>query len=106
MTLLKLNKSIINCQLCSRLVAFREKIAKEKRRQYINEIYWGKPITGYGDSEAKLLMIGLAPAAHGGNRTGRIFTGDKSADFLFKSLFKAGFSNQAISINCEDGLKL
>ena len=106
MTLLKLNKSIINCQLCSRLVAFREKIAKEKRRQYINEIYWGKPITGYGDSEAKLLMIGLAPAAHGGNRTGRIFTGDKSADFLFKCLFKAGFSNQPISINCKDGLKL
>ena len=106
MTLLKLNKSIINCQLCSRLVAFREKIAKEKRRQYINEIYWGKPITGYGDSEAKLLMIGLAPAAHGGNRTGRVFTGDKSADFLFKCLFKAGFSNQPISINCKDGLKL
>ena len=87
MTLTKLNKSIINCQLCSRLVAFREKIAKEKRRQYINEIYWGKPITGYGDSEAKLLMIGLAPAAHGGNRTGRVFTGDKSADFLFKCLY-------------------
>ena len=106
MTLLKLNKSIINCQLCSRLVIFREKIAKEKRRQYINEIYWGKPITGHGDSEAKLLMIGLAPAAHGGNRTGRVFTGDKSADFLFKCLFKAGFSNQPISINCKDGLKL
>ena len=106
MTLLKLNKSIINCHLCSRLVAFREKIAKEKRRQYINEIYWGKPITGYGDTKAKLLMIGLAPAAHGGNRTGRVFTGDKSADFLFKCLFKTGFSNQPISINCKDGLKL
>ena len=106
MTFAKLNKSIISCRLCSRLVNFREKIAKEKRRQYINEIYWGKPITGYGDPKAKLLMIGLAPAAHGGNRTGRVFTGDKSADFLFKSLFKAGFSNQAISINCEDGLKL
>mgnify|MGYP001430761328 CR=1 FL=1 len=106
MTLTKLNKSIISCRLCSRLVNFREKIAKEKRRQYINEIYWGKPITGYGDPKAKLLMIGLAPAAHGGNRTGRVFTGDKSADFLFKCLFKAGFSNQAISINCKDGLKL
>ena len=105
MTLSKLNKSITSCRLCSRLVNFREKIAKEKRRQYINEIYWGKPITGYGDPKAKLLMIGLAPAAHGGNRTGRVFTGDKSADFLFKSLFKAGFSNQAISINCEGWTK-
>ena len=106
MPLTKLNKSIISCQLCSRLVNFREKIAKEKRRQYINEIYWGKPITGYGDPKAKLLMIGLAPAAHGGNRTGRVFTGDKSADFLFKCLFKAGFSNQAMSIHSNDGLKL
>ena len=106
MTLTKLNKSIISCRRCSRLVNFREKIAKEKRRQYINEIYWGKPITGYGDHEARLLMIGLAPAAHGGNRTGRVFTGDKSADFLFKCLFKAGFSNQKISINRKDGLKL
>ena len=106
MKLLKLNKSITRCRLCSRLVKFREKIAKEKRRQYIDEIYWGKPITGYGDHGAKLLMIGLAPAAHGGNRTGRVFTGDKSADFLFKCLFKAGFSNQPTSINCNDGLKL
>jgi len=106
MTLLKLNKSITNCRLCSRLVKFREKIAKEKRRQYIDEIYWGKPITGYGDQEARLLMIGLAPAAHGGNRTGRVFTGDRSADFLFKCLFQAGFCNQPISINRKDGLKL
>ena len=106
MTLTKLNKSITNCRLCSRLVTFREKIAKVKRRQYINEIYWGKPITGYGDPKAKLLMIGLAPAAHGGNRTGRVFTGDKSADFLFQCLFKAGFSNQPLSLNRKDGLKL
>tara|TARA_B100001123_G_C15085885_1_gene937604 strand:- start:259 stop:939 length:681 start_codon:yes stop_codon:yes gene_type:complete len=106
MTLRKLNKSISTCRLCSRLVNFRENIAKEKRRQYINEVYWGKPITGYGDEKAKLLMIGLAPAAHGGNRTGRVFTGDRSADFLFKCLFEAGFSNQPISISKNDGLEL
>jgi len=106
MTLSKLNKLIINCRQCGRLVNFREKIATEKRRQYINEDYWGKPITGYGDEKAKLLMVGLAPAAHGGNRTGRVFTGDRSADFLFKCLFEAGFCNQPISINRNDGLKL
>ena len=106
MTLIKLNETITKCRQCKRLVNFREKIAKEKRKQYLNEIYWGKPITGYGDHKAKLLMIGLAPAAHGGNRTGRVFTGDKSADFLFKCLFEAGFSNQPISINTKDGLKL
>ena len=106
MTLIKLNNSIIKCKQCERLVKFREKIAKEKRKKYLDQIYWGKPITGYGDHHAKLLMIGLAPAAHGGNRTGRVFTGDKSADFLFKCLHKAGFSNQPISIDRNDGLKL
>ena len=106
MTLTKLNNKIIQCRHCNRLVNFREKIATVKRRQYINEIYWGKPITGYGDQNAKLLMIGLAPAAHGGNRTGRVFTGDKSADFLFKCLYKTGFANQAISISRNDGLQL
>ena len=106
MTLIKLNNSIIKCKKCERLVNFREKIAKEKRKQYFDQIYWGKPITGYGDPNATLLMIGLAPAAHGGNRTGRVFTGDKSADFLFKCLYKAGFSNQPISIERNDGLKL
>ena len=78
----------------------------KKRKQYINEIYWGKPITGFGDPDAKLLMIGLAPAAHGGNRTGRVFTGDQSSDFLFKCLFAAGFSNQPSSSYKNDGLKL
>ena len=92
MTLSKLNKEIINCRKCNRLVNFREKIAKEKRKQYQDQIYWGKPINGYGDQNARLLMVGLAPAAHGGNRTGRVFTGDKSADFLFKCLYEAGFS--------------
>ena len=77
-----LNNKIIKCKKCERLVKFRSKVAKEKRKQFINETYWGKPITGYGDPNAKLLMVGLAPAAHGGNRTGRVFTGDKSAHFL------------------------
>ena len=106
MALTKLNKSIIDCCQCDRLVNFREKIATEKRKQYLHEDYWGKPITGYGDENAKLLMVGLAPAAHGGNRTGRVFTGDRSADFLFKCLFEAGFCNQPISINKSDGLVL
>jgi len=106
MKLIKLNREIVNCRLCNRLVNFREKIANEKRRQYIDQTYWGKPITGYGDINAKLLMIGLAPAAHGGNRTGRVFTGDKSADFLFKCLYKAGLANQHISISRDDGLIL
>ena len=106
MTLIKLNNKIIKCRQCNRLVNFREKIATEKRRQYIDQSYWGKPITGYGDIDSQLLMIGLAPAAHGGNRTGRVFTGDKSADFLFKCLHKAGFANQSISISRDDGLEL
>jgi uracil-DNA glycosylase family 4 len=106
MTLSNLNKTIIHCTKCERLVNFREKIAKEKRKQYIDQIYWGKPITGYGDQNAKLLMVGLAPAAHGGNRTGRVFTGDKSADFLFSCLYKTGFANQPDSINKDDGLVL
>ena len=106
MTLIKLNNKITKCRQCERLVNFREKIASEKRRQYINQEYWGKPITGYGDINSQLLMIGLAPAAHGGNRTGRVFTGDKSADFLFQCLYKAGFANQNISISRDDGLKL
>ena len=106
MTLSNLNKTITHCTKCERLVNFREKIAKEKRKQYIDQIYWGKPITGYGDQKAKLLMVGLAPAAHGGNRTGRVFTGDKSADFLFSCLYKTGFANQPNSTNKNDGLEL
>ena len=101
-----LNKTIIKCTKCSRLVKFRKKIAKEKRIQYINENYWGKPITGFGDTKGKILLVGLAPAAHGGNRTGRVFTGDRSADFLYKCLYKAKMSNQPTSENKYDGLKL
>ena len=101
-----LNNKITKCTKCGRLVTFRRKIAKAKRKQFIHETYWGKPITGYGDIKAKLLLVGLAPAAHGGNRTGRVFTGDRSADFLFKCLYKAKLSNQPTSKYRNDGLKL
>ena len=106
MTLIKLNKNITKCRQCERLVKFREKIAIEKRRQYIDQVYWGKPITGFGDSNGKILFVGLAPAAHGGTRTGRVFTGDKSSDFLYKCLHNANISNQSTSIHLNDGLKL
>tara|TARA_B100000579_G_C22623206_1_gene752906 strand:+ start:23 stop:715 length:693 start_codon:yes stop_codon:yes gene_type:complete len=102
----KLNKSIIACSKCSRLVKFRKKISTEKRKQYIDETYWGKPITGFGDQNGKILFVGLAPAAHGGTRTGRVFTGDKSSDFLYKCLHKANISNQSTSDHINDGLKL
>ena len=102
----KLNKSIINCSKCLRLVKFRKKISNTKRKQYINETYWGKPITGFGDINAKILIVGLAPAAHGGTRTGRVFTGDKSSDFLYKCLYKAKISNQSNSNHVNDGLKI
>ena len=102
----KLNKSIVACNKCSRLVKFRKKISTEKRKQYINETYWGKPITGFGDENGKILFVGLAPAAHGGTRTGRVFTGDKSSDFLYKCLFNAKISNQSKSEHINDGLKL
>ena len=103
---LELNRKIINCNKCSRLVKFRDKISLEKRRQNINEVYWGKPVSGFGDKKGKILILGLAPAAHGGTRTGRAFTGDKSGDFLFKCLFSAKISNQSFSKNINDGLKL
>ena len=101
-----LNNRIIKCKKCPRLVKFRKKIAIEKRKQYINQKYWGKPINGFGDSNAEILFVGLAPAAHGGNRTGRVFTGDKSSDFLYKCLYKAKISNQPHSVDLNDGLKL
>ena len=102
----QLNKKIIKCRKCPRLINFIKKISTEKRKQNINETYWGKPVPGFGDINAKILIIGLAPAAHGGTRTGRVFTGDKSGDFLFRCLHKAKISNQSHSININDGLKL
>ena len=102
----KLNKTIINCHECPRLINFSKKISTEKRKQNINETYWGKPVVGFGESSSKLLILGLAPAAHGGTRTGRPFTGDKSSDFLFRCLHKTKISNQPYSINLTDGLKL
>ena len=101
-----LNKSIINCNKCSRLIQFRKKILKNKRKQFKDEKYWGKPITGFGDINGKILFVGLAPAAHGGTRTGRVFTGDKSSEFLYKCLYKAKISNQPRSEYKNDGLKL
>ena len=102
----KLNKTIIKCKKCPRLNNFIKKISTEKRKQNINEKYWGKPVTGFGDTQAKLMILGLAPAAHGGTRTGRAFTGDKSGDFLFKSLYAIKISNQSFSKKMNDGLKL
>ena len=102
----KLNKTIVNCKKCPRLTNFIKKISLEKRKQNIDEKYWGKPVTGFGDLNAKLMIIGLAPAAHGGTRTGRAFTGDKSGDFLFKSLYAVKISNQDFSKKKNDNLKL
>ena len=102
----ELNKTIINCKKCPRLVKFVKKVSTNKRKQNINEIYWGKPVPGFGDLNSKIAIIGLAPAAHGGTRTGRAFTGDKSGDFLFKSLHSVKIVNQNFSKNIKDGLKL
>ena len=101
-----LNKTITNCKKCPRLVKFIHKISRIKRKQNINEVYWGKPVPGFGKLNSKLAIIGLAPAAHGGTRTGRAFTGDKSGNFLFKSLYSVKISNQDFSENKDDGLRL
>ncbi len=101
-----LNSEIVECRTCPRLVDWRERVAREKRRAFKEDDYWGKPVPGFGDPNAQILILGLAPGAHGSNRTGRMFTGDASGDFLFPSLFQSGFAAKAVATSANDGLQL